>query len=175
MLLCISGSLRQASVNTKLLHEAARIYGGEAVFGDLRMPLYDADLQDSIGVTPEAVTLAEQIDTAEAVAISTPEYNYGIPGVLKNALDWISRVDGNPWRGKPVALMSAAAGRAGGARALYALQQTMLPFRARILAGPEVMVARAASEFDEDGRLIGEGYVKFLGELMMDLKAEAAR
>lgn len=175
MLLGISGSLRGASVNTKLVREAARIYGGAHALGDLRMPLFDGDLQDASGIPAEVTALATAIKEAEAVVISTPEYNQSFPGVLKNALDWISRVDGNPWRDKPVAILSAAAGRSGGARAGYALRLAMMPFRARVLPGPEVMVAQARSQFDDDGRLTVDSYVSLLTELMDALKAETRR
>lgn len=175
MLLGISGSLRASSANTKLLHEAARLYGGDFTLGDLRLPLYDGDLEAESGV-PDAVTaLADHIRNAEAIVISTPEYNQSFPGVLKNALDWVSRTKDGPWRDKPVAILSAAAGRSGGARGVYALRLAMTPFRARVLPGPEVMLAGAASQFDENGRLIGESYITLLTELMEALKAEARR
>ena len=89
--------------------------------------------------------------------------------------DWISRVDFKPWRNKPVALVSAAAGRTGGARANYALRLAMTPFRARVLPGPDVLIAGAAREFDEDGRLTNERYLQALAELMEDLRIEASR
>ena len=175
MLLCISGSLRADSTNTKLAREAARLYGGDHVFGDIRLPLYDGDFETAEGI-PESVTrLADQIAEAEAVVISTPEYNQSFSGVLKNALDWVSRTDNAPWRGKPVALVSAAAGRAGGARASYALRLAMTPFRPRLLTGPEILVADARNQFDADGRLTGELYLKNLGDLMDALRAEATR
>ena len=175
MLLCISGSLRADSTNTKLAREAARLYGGDHVFGDIRLPLYDGDLETAEDI-PESVTrLADQIAGAEAVVISTPEYNQSFSGVLKNALDWVSRTDNAPWRGKPVALVSAAAGRAGGARASYALRLAMTPFRPRLLTGPEILVADARNQLDAEGRLTGELYLKNLDALMDALRAEAAR
>ncbi|MEL6211438.1 MAG: NADPH-dependent FMN reductase, partial [Pseudomonadota bacterium] len=85
------------------------------------------------------------------------------------------RVEGNPWLHKPVAIMSATAGRAGGARGSYALRLAMLPFRPRMVAGPDIGVAGAAKEFDANGQLTGELYLKNLGELMDQVKAEAAR
>ena len=117
-LLGICGTLRAASTNRLLMHEAARRFGpARFVVGDLRLPLYDGDIETGQGI-PEAVqVLADQIAQADAVIVVTPEYNKGISGVLKNALDWVSRTRGSPWRDKPVALMSAAAGRAGGERA----------------------------------------------------------
>ncbi len=175
-LLGISGSLRKEATNRKLLGEAQRMFAPDSyVEADLTLPLYDGDLEGAEGI-PEAVTrLADQISGADAIVISTPEYNQSISGVLKNALDWVSRVDGSPWADKPVAIMSAAAGRAGGARAQYALRLCMQPFRPRILQGPEVMVAASHKEFDENGRLKGEMYNKLLQELMDALKTEAER
>lgn len=173
-LLGICGSLRAGSVNRKLMREAARLLG-DAQFTDanLRLPLYDGDAETQDGIPVEVQMLADQITAADAVLIATPEYNQALSGVLKNALDWVSRVDGNPWRGKPVALMSAAAGRAGGARAQYSLRLCMVPFRAEIMAGPEILIAGAAKEFDAEGRLTNERYLKSLQELMDALRTRA--
>lgn len=175
MLLCISGSLRTGSINTALLREAARLYGGPHAFGDLRLPLYDGDLETRDGIPDSVQVLADQIAGAEAVVLSSPEYNQSFSGVLKNALDWVSRTDGSPWRDKPVALISAAAGRAGGARANYALRLAMTPFRPCLLTGPEVLVADGRNQFDENGQLSNERYLRMLTDLMDDLKAEAGR
>ena len=143
-LLGISGSLRAGSVNTKLVREAARVFApGTFEMGDLRVPLYDGDEETRNGIPAAVQRLADQIAGADAVVISSPEYNQGLSGVLKNALDWVSRVDGNPWEGKPVALMAAAAERAGGARGQYALRLAMTPFRVAVAAGPEVLIAAA--------------------------------
>lgn len=175
MLLGLCGSLRRESVNLKLMREAARLYGGPYQEADLRFPLYDGDLEDREGV-PEAVqAVSDQIKAAEAVLVVTPEYNQSFSGVMKNALDWISRTKGGPWRGKPVAILSAAAGRAGGARAQYALRLAMNSFRPRLLTGPEVMVADAANQFDADGRLTQQRNLSDLTDLMEALKAEARR
>lgn len=174
-LLGISGSLRRDSSNTKLIREAARLFGpADFVEADLRLPLYDGDLE-ARGIPPEVQTLSDQIAAADAVVIATPEYNKAPSGVLKNALDWVSRTEGNPWRGKPVALISSAAGRAGGERSQFALRLMMVPFRARVLPGPEVMVAGADAGFGENGELVDPGALKLLGSLMKALKAEIAR
>jgi chromate reductase len=175
MLLGISGSLRKEATNRKLIREAARIYGGPYTEADLRLPLYDGDLEDAEGIPASVQTLADQIKAAEAVVISTPEYNQLIAGVLKNALDWVSRVPGRPWRDKPLAVVSAADGRAGGARANSSLRLAMVPFRPRLLIGPDVMVADSSNAFDANGRLTGERYIAQLTELMDLLKAEARR
>ena len=175
-LLGISGSLRKDSFNRKLIREAARLGHAESfIEADLRFPLYDADLEADSGIPDAVQRLADQIEAADAVVISTPEYNKGISGVLKNALDWVSRTEGNPWDAKPLAIMSAAAGRAGGERSQFNLRLCMVPFRPRILQGPEVLVGRASREFDEAGRLTGDGYIKFLTQLMEALAAEVKR
>jgi chromate reductase len=172
-LLGISGSLRAESVNRKLIREAARLGEfGDYIEADLRLPLYDGDLEAASGIPSEVQTLADQIMAADAVVISTPEYNKGISGVLKNALDWVSRVDEKPWTNKPLAILSATAGRTGGERAQANLRLSMVPFRPRILQGPEVLVAGAHAEFNEAGQLSNPLYTKALSQLMADLAAE---
>jgi len=174
MLLGISGSLRLEATNTKLIREAARIYGGEFARAAIRFPLYDGDDEAATGVLEAVQTLADQIIAAEAVVISTPEYNQSLSGVLKNALDWVSRVKGRPFREKPVALMSAAAGRSGGARGNYALRLAMTSFKPRLLTS-ELLLADERTQFDDDGRLVSERYSTQLADLMTLLRAEAVR
>ncbi len=176
VLLTICGALRAASTNRLLLGEAVRAFGPATVVdANLRLPLFDEDIQNGPGIPPEVQTLADQIAAADAVAIATPEYNKALPGVLKNALDWVSRTKGGPWRDKPVAIMSAADGRAGGDRSQFSLRLAMVPFRARVLPGPEVMVAHSRQAFDEDGRLLEAQYRKSLTELMELLRSEVGR
>ena len=125
----------------------------------------------------EVQQAADRIAAADAVIVASPEYNKGITGVLKNALDWISRTEGNPWRDKPVALVSAAAGMAGGPRSQAQARLCLIPFRPHLLPGPEVMVGQTSTKWDEDGRLKDETGIKLLTELMEDLRrlAEAKR
>lgn len=171
-LLTISGALRAGSTNRLLLAEAVRLFGPAAhVDADLRLPLYDGDLEAE-GIPAEVQRLADQIAAADAVVIATPEYNKALSGVLKNALDWVSRTKGNPWRDKPVAIVSAAAGRAGGERAQFSLRLCLTPFRPRLLPGPEVMVADSGSAFGEDGHLKDARTIRGLQELMTLLRAE---
>ena len=165
-LLMISGSLRTESFNRKLLQEAVRCTSCEATVADIDLPLYNGDVENAQGVPEKAVTLHQQIESADAVVISTPEYNQAMSGVLKNALDWVSRVEGNPWMDKPVAIMSAAAGRTGGARAQYSLRLAMNSFQPCLLTGPELMVSSAHGEFDEAGKLTNERYLMTLQKLM---------
>ena len=170
-LLGISGALRAGSTNTKLLREAARVFGAsDFTLADINMPLFDADLEDASGAPKEAEVLHDQIIAADAVVISTPEYNKSIPGGLKNALDWISRIKPAPFADKPVAIMSAAAGRAGGERAQYALRHCLTPFGPRILQLPEMMVAASGSAFDDNGHLTDERSIQTLAKQMTALK-----
>jgi chromate reductase len=175
-LLGIPGALRAASTNRLLLAEARRAFGeAHHTEADLRLPLFDEDLEISEGFPESVVTLHAQIKAADAIVIATPEYNKALPGVLKNALDWVSRVPGAAWRDKPVAIMSAADGRAGGERSQFSLRLCLTPFRPRLISGPEVLVAQSRSAFDADGHLIDERYRKSLTELMNLLRSEAER
>ena len=174
-LLGISGSLRAASYNTYLLHEAARCFG-DCTFemANIRLPLFDEDLEAE-GIPADVITLHSQILAADAIIIATPEYNKNLSGSLKNALDWLSRVKPQPWAGKPVAITSAAAGGTGGVRAQYSLRHCMTTFNPRILQAPEIMIAGAGKAFDDDGRLVDARTVSFLATQMDALKAEVAR
>ncbi len=176
ILLGICGALRAASTNRLLLAQAMQAFGPAThVTADLRLPLYDGDLETASGIPPAVRTLADQIRAADAIVIATPEYNKALPGVLKNALDWVSRTKGGPLRDKPVAIVSAADGRAGGDRSQFSLRLCLVPFRARVLPGPEVMVAASGSAFDTAGQLIDARTVKVLAELMAELRTEATR
>ena len=169
----ISGSLRKGSFNRKLIREAGRIFGAaQTTEADINLPLYDGDVENGAGIPDAVHVLAGQIKSADVIVISTPEYNQSLSGVLKNALDWVSRVEGRPWAGKPVALVSAAAGRSGGARANYALRLAMTPFRTNLLQS-ELLVAAPAKAFDENGELTDERYLNNLTTLMEELRETA--
>lgn len=171
-LLGLCGALRKASTNRLLLAEAVRAFGDcSYTEGNLHLPLFDADLE-ARGM-PEAVSLLSQaVAAADAVVIACPEYNKAPPGVLKNALDWISRT-GRPLRDKPVAIVSATGGRAGGERTQYALRLMLMPFRAVVLPGPDVLVPDSGTAFGPDGRLVAEAHRAALAELMGDLRRVA--
>lgn len=171
VLLGISGSLRSQATNRLLLREAARIFGPcSYVEADLQLPLYDGDVEARDGVPAAIQRLSDQIASADAVILSTPEYNKGPSGVLKNALDWVSRTDGSPWADKPVAVMSSAAGRAGGEQAQAVLRGCLVPFQPHILSGPGLHLAGAATQFDDQGRLISDQYIATLTRLMAKLR-----
>lgn len=172
----ISGSLRRDSSNTLLVHEAARAFGPcNFTLGDICLPLYDGDVEANDGIPAEVEALAALLRGADAIVISTPEYNKNLSGSLKNALDWLSRTRPAPLADKPVAILSAAAGVSGGARAQYSLRLCLTPFLPRMLPGPEVMIAGANAAFDEDGRLKDPKSFTFLERLMSRLRAEIAR
>jgi chromate reductase len=170
-LLTISGSLRKGSFNRMLLAEAVQAFGdAEVTKADLNFPLYDGDLEEANGV-PEAVeTLGAQIKNSDAVVISSPEYNKGITGVLKNAFDWISRVEGMPFKGKPTMVMSANAGRTGGETGQFMVMSCLVPLQAHVLPGPMLCVAAAGKEFDDDGCLTNDHYLKVLRGKMEALR-----
>ncbi|MBT53213.1 MAG: NADPH-dependent FMN reductase [Mameliella sp.] len=172
----LCGSLRTESSNRKLMFEAARLFApGAFTELDLRFPLFDEDIQNADGIPAIVQQAADQIAAADAVLVVTPEYNKGISGVLKNALDWISRTEGAPWKDKPVALLSAAAGRAGGERAQNMARLCLTPFRPRLLTGPEMMLAQSRTQFDDDGRLEDARGRALLLSLMEELRTEAER
>jgi chromate reductase, NAD(P)H dehydrogenase (quinone) len=152
--LAICGSLRRGSYNRivmdalpELAPSAMTITASPSIGA---LPLYNADIQNEQGFPAEVTALAEAIRAADGVIIVAPEYNYSVPGVLKNALDWVSRVPNQPFAGKPVALQSASMGILGGARAQYHMRQIMVFLDAIVFNKPEVFVTMAKSKVDED-------------------------
>ncbi|SHL40218.1 chromate reductase [Roseovarius litoreus] len=171
-LLTICGSLRKGSFNRMLLKEAQAAFGpAETLEADLNLPLYDGDLEEAEGVPQAVKTLAQQVRDADAVVISSPEYNKGITGVLKNALDWISRVEGMPFKDKPTVVMSANAGRTGGETGQFMVLSCLTPLQALVLPGQMLCVAAAGKEFDDSGALTNEHYLKVLATRMEALRA----
>jgi len=171
-LLTISGSLRKGAYNRMLLREAIRAFGpAEVTEADLNLPLYDGDLEEAEGVPDKVHTLVEQIRAADGVVISSPEYNKGITGAMKNALDWISRVPGATLKGKPTVIMSANAGRTGGETGQFMLISCLTPLQPDILPGPMLCVAAAGNESDADGTLANARYQKVLTTKMEALRA----
>lgn len=150
-LVTLLGSLRKASFNAAVARALPALAPADVAVTALPsirgLPIYDADLQAQ-GI-PEAVhTLGEGIRAADGIVIVTPEYNYSVPGGLKNAIDWISRLEKQPFAGKPVALQSASPGGLGGARAQYHLRQVLVFLDALVLNKPEVFVREVAAKVD---------------------------
>jgi chromate reductase len=170
-ILGIAGSLRRGSYNRALLRAAQQL----APEGS-RIEVFELDgippfNQDEEGSPPAKVTLLKQrIRAADAVLLVTPEYNYSVPGVLKNTIDWASRPYGdNAWDGKPVAVMGASVGMMGTARAQYHLRQIFVFANMHPLNQPEVMVANAAQRFDAHGNLTDENTKEHVRKLLRGL------
>src|SRR4051794_13343572 len=157
-ILGIAGSLRKASFNRALLRAA-----GELAPPDVTIESFDLSpippFNEDIELPPPAsvIDLKARIRAADAILFATPEYNYSIPGVLKNAIDWASRPYGdNAWSGKPAAVMSASVGNLGGVRAQYHLRQVFVFLNVHDMKQPELMIASAAHKFDAQGNLSDE-------------------
>jgi chromate reductase len=114
-----------------------------------RFPIYNFDIQNATGFPAEVVAWADGIRSADGLIIVSPEYNWSIPGGLKNAIDWVSRMKDQPFKDKPVALQSAAGGILGGSRMQYHLRQSLTSVDAILFGRPEVIVTFAAQKFDE--------------------------
>ena len=168
----LCGSLRQQSFNRKLLHEAVRLFG-PCDFEELSLalPLYSGDLETN-GRPDEVEALARSISEADGVIVVSPEYNKAISGVLKNALDWISRVPGGVWKDRPVAVLTAAAGRSGGETAQFTVRACLTPFAPRLITSSVVCVANVSEQFDDNGRLSSERYNTAVTTLMAALNHE---
>jgi len=169
----ISGSLRRASLNTAALRAAAELAPAgmevETYDGLAAIPPYDDDVRQQ-GFPGPVAALRARIGAADALLIVTPEYNYSVPGVLKNAIDWASRPPEQPFDGKPIAIMGASPGALGTARAQYHLRQMFVFLNGMVLNRPEVMIGSAAQRFDAEGRLADENTREFVRALLLSLK-----
>ncbi len=154
-ILGIVGSLRQASYNHVALKAAQELVPAGVVLDLIELHGIPVFNQDHEMALPAAVLeFKRRILAADAILFATPEYNYSVPGALKNAIDWASRPFGkSAWTGKPAALMGASPGSLGTARAQYHLRQILVSFGMSVVSQPEVMIANAAQCFDPDGRL----------------------
>ncbi|MGD9588535.1 MAG: NADPH-dependent FMN reductase [Pyrinomonadaceae bacterium] len=170
-ILGISGSLRKGSYNTAALQAAAGLVPEDAeieIFDISGLPNFD---QDSEKDPPAKVTeLKRKIREADAVIFSSPEYNYSVPGFLKNAIDWASRPYGDSaWDGKPAAIMGASPGAIGTARMQYHLRQIMVFLNMHPLNKPEVMINNCTSKFNEQGELTDEKTKEFIADMLQKL------
>jgi chromate reductase, NAD(P)H dehydrogenase (quinone) len=150
--LVICGSLRKGSYNAALARTLPALAPPGIALRPAppfdKLPIYNHDIQDSSGFPAEANAWADAIRGADAVIIVSPEYNWSIPGGLKNAIDWVSRMKEQPFKDKPVALQSAAGGILGGSRMQYHLRQSLTSVDAVLFGRPEVIVTFAAQKFD---------------------------
>jgi chromate reductase len=170
--LAICGSLRAGSYNRAALRTAIELKpsGMTIETADIgSFPLYNEDVRAQ-GFPPPVEKLRQQIKEADALLFATPEYNYSISGVLKNAIDWASRPPDQPFAGKPVAMMGAGAGMAGTARAQYDLRKCCVFLDMHPINKPEVLIGVAHTKFDADGRLTDEAARGFIRDMLVALE-----
>jgi len=170
-ILGIAGSLRRGSYNQAALRAATLLVPENSEIDLFQLDGIPMFNEDDETCPPSAVLeLKKRIRSANSVLIVTPEYNYSIPGILKNAIDWASRPHGdNAWSGKSAAIMGASLGAIGTARAQYHLRQIFVALNVFPLNRPEVMIADAAHRFDENGHLIHEPTKRLIQELLKHL------
>jgi chromate reductase, NAD(P)H dehydrogenase (quinone) len=177
VILGIAGSLRQHSYNRAALRAAQELAPNGATietFDIDGLPGFSQDLEAS--PPAKVAELKRRIRSCDALLLVTPEYNYSVPGVLKNAIDWASRPYGDSaWNGKPVAIMGASSGDLGSARAQYHLRQMFVFLNMYAVNQPEVMIANAAKKFDDQGNLTDETSRKLIGQLLEQLVALTKR
>ena len=170
-ILGIAGSLRRQSYNRGALRAATELTPEGAtieIFELEGLPAFNQD--EDQNPPPKVVELKKRIREADAILFVTPEYNYSIPGVLKNAIDWASRPYGDSaWNGKPVAIMGASVGAIATARAQYHLRQIMVFLNMFPINQPEVMIGNAGEKFDTDGNLTDEKTKVYIRQLLQNL------
>lgn len=170
-ILGIAGSLRSGSYNRLALRAAQELLpdGAELELIELHgIPVFNQD--DELSPPAAVQEFKRRIAAADAILFATPEYNYSIPGALKNAIDWASRPYGkSAWLGKPAALLGASTGSLGTARAQYHLRQILVAQDMPIVNQPEVMIGNAGQRFDSDGRLVDEASRKLIRALLAAL------
>jgi chromate reductase, NAD(P)H dehydrogenase (quinone) len=167
----ICGSLRKASYNIAALRTAIALKppGMSVTVADIsQIPLYNEDVRAQ-GFPPPVETLRRQIAAADVLLFACPEYNYSMSGVLKNAIDWASRPPDQPFAGKPCAIIGAAAGMAGSARAQYDLRRSCVFLDMHPLNKPEVLIGQAQTKFDAEGNLLDEVARNLIRDLMANL------
>ena len=168
----ISGSLRKGSYNTALLNAALACAPEGVTFeaGTIRgIPLYDGDVEKNEGIPPAVTALKEQVAAADGVVLFTPEYNNSIPGPFKNAIDWMSRPPadiGRVFRGRPFAMAGTSPGNFGTQLSQNAWLPVMHTLGAELWSGKRLMIPRAESVFDAEGRIVDEAIAKRLGDFL---------
>jgi chromate reductase, NAD(P)H dehydrogenase (quinone) len=171
VILGIAGSIREGSYNRAALRAAQGLVpdGVTLETFDIKgLPGFSQD--DETNPPPQVVDLKQRVRAADAILLVTPEYNYSVPGVLKNAIDWASRPYGDSaWTKKPVAIMGASVGTIGTARAQYHLRQMFVFLDMYAVNQPEVMISHAHKHFDEQGNLVDEAAKKLIAKLLEEL------
>lgn len=162
----LTGSIRTGSLHAAVAKSLPSLLPGNVRITPLAsisgFPHYDADIQ-SEGFPAAVVAMGDAVRAADGVIVVTPEYNYSVPGVLKNAFDWLSRLPSQPFAGKPVSIMTGSPGAIGGARAQYHLRQIMVFLDALVLNKPEVMIGGMAGKVDAaSGTITDEATREFI-------------
>ena len=170
-ILGIAGSLRRESYNRAALRAAIELVPAGATIEVFELDEIPGFNQDEEQNPPaKVVELKQRVREADAILFVTPEYNYSVPGVLKNAIDWASRPYGDSaWSGKPAAIMGASVGAIGTARAQYHLRQMMVFLNMFPINQPEVMIGNASARFDSNGNLTDDATKKFIAQLLQNL------
>ena len=162
----IAGSLRKGSFNAALARTLPKLAPPGMTIGAAppwnTFPIYNADDQVASGFPAPVQALADAIRKADGVMIVSPEYNYGLPGGLKNAIDWLSRLENQPFKDKPVAIQSATGGPLGGARVQYQWRQVFVFLDAHVFLRPEIFVGSAQSKFDDKLELKDQPTIDFV-------------
>ncbi|HTP83778.1 MAG TPA: NAD(P)H-dependent oxidoreductase [Alphaproteobacteria bacterium] len=176
-ILGVSGSLRKASYNSATLRAAAGLVPDGAsleVFDLSPIPVYNDDVR-AAGYPPVVQDFRSKIEAADAILFVTPEYNYSMSGVLKNAIDWASRPPGPPLTRKAVGIMGATMGLWGTTRAQYHLRQVCVFLDLWPINKPEVLIAQAQTKFNDKGELTDEATKKLIQEHLVNLVGWARR
>ena len=163
----ICGSLRKGSYNRMVMNALQGYAPGGMRITEAppfaAFPLYNADVQNSTGFPAPVLALAEAIRAADGVIFVSPEYNYSIPGALKNAIDWVSRMPNQPFAGKPIAIQSATGGTLGGGRMQYDLRRCMIFLDAWTINKPEIFIGNCSQRIDEKtGQIKDEQTIGFI-------------
>ncbi len=170
--ICICGSLRKASYNRMVMNALPGLAPPGMTITEAPpftdFSLYNADTQTASGIPPSVQKLADAVRVADGVIFNTPEYNFSIPGGLKNAIDWVSRVENQPFAGKPIAIQSATNGPLGGGRMQYDLRRSMIFLDAVTLNKPEIFIGNASQRIDATtGQITDEATKKFIGQQLV--------
>ena len=168
----VCGSARKASFNMAALRACKELAPAGmsisiASIGDL--PMYNQDVFDA-GIPQPVKRFYDEVAAADGVLIATPEYNFSLPPLLKNAIDWVSKMPKQPFDNKPCAVFSSSQGPLGGARVQYDVRKILVQLWGLVLPRPEVFIGLAPSKFDKDGKLTDEATKKFLTDLLAGFK-----
>lgn len=171
----IVGSLRKGSFNAALARELPKFApAGMSITAAPHwesFPIYNADAQGATGFPVAVTALSDAVRAADGVMFVTPEYNYGIPGGLKNAIDWVSRIKDQPFKDKAVAIQSATGGPMGGARMQYHMRQAMVFLNAFTFNTPEIFVGSAHTKFNDKMEFTDEAGIKFITQQLTGFEA----